>query len=103
MTVPVFKGVNLVARDLDAALAFYRTLGVEIPDDVVWRTASGPHHVEARNEGGADFDLDSEALARAYNAGFEAGTGAAGRCLLGFAVATRADVDSRHGALVEAG
>ena len=35
---PVFNGLNLVVRDMEATLAFYRKLGVEIPDSIVWDT-----------------------------------------------------------------
>jgi hypothetical protein len=37
---PVLALLDLVVRDMDATLAFYRRLGLEIPDHAVWRTAS---------------------------------------------------------------
>ena len=30
---PIFDGINLVVDDMDAAVAFYRRLGVEVPDE----------------------------------------------------------------------
>ena len=51
-----FSGLNLVAHDLDATIAFYRRLGMSIPDDKVWRTESGPHHVDDVH---ADSDVGS--------------------------------------------
>jgi len=38
--------VDLVARDMEATIAFYRALGVEIPEAAIWRTATGIHHVD---------------------------------------------------------
>jgi hypothetical protein len=32
---------------VNASIAFYRKLGMEITDAVVWRTPSGAHHVNA--------------------------------------------------------
>jgi catechol 2,3-dioxygenase-like lactoylglutathione lyase family enzyme len=43
---PVLDLLDLVVRDIDATLDFYRRLGLEIPDRAVWRTASGAHHVD---------------------------------------------------------
>ena len=43
---PLLDLLDLVVRDMDATLAFYRSLGLEIPDGAVWRTASGAHHVD---------------------------------------------------------
>jgi|GEM_PF-5061987 len=34
-SIPVLDGQNLVVRDMDAALTFYRKLGVDIPDAAV--------------------------------------------------------------------
>lgn len=36
--------IDLVCADVAKSLAFYRLLGVEIPEDKVWGAASGPHH-----------------------------------------------------------
>lgn len=57
--------VNIVSGDLDASMAFYRRLAMEIPDDTVWRTDSGAHHVNARaGDGGAKrLEIDSVAFA----------------------------------------
>ena len=47
MIKPTLSQINLVCGDVDASIAFYRRLGVEIPDAAVWRTATGGHHVSA--------------------------------------------------------
>ena len=61
--------INLVCTDLDDSIAFYRALGLDIPDDSVWKTDSGAHHVEIKMATGFELALDSQALAREYNAG----------------------------------
>ncbi len=40
----VMKQLDLVVRDMEASIAFYRAAGVEIPESAIWRTASGAHH-----------------------------------------------------------
>lgn len=68
-----FSGVSLIVHDMDESVAFYRRLGVEIPDAAVWRTHTGPHHATAPHaEGEAELQFESVKLAEAYNAGFRA-------------------------------
>ena len=103
MTSPKLEQLNLVVRDMEATLAFYRRLGLEIPDSSVWRTASGAHHVNLHLPNGLSLDLDSSALAARYNSGWrETGSGG-GRCVIGFSVATREEVDARYRELTAAG
>jgi catechol 2,3-dioxygenase-like lactoylglutathione lyase family enzyme len=97
---PTLDGINLVVRDIDATLAFYRALGVEIPDDAVWRTDSGAHHVEVEMPNGMRLDFDSPSLAAYYDGG---STHLDGGGVLGFSIATREAVDERYAALVSAG
>ena len=98
----VFDALNLVARDMDETLAFYRRLGVDIPENIVWRTDTGPHHVDLKMPGGVGLDFDSERLARVYNAGFQP-DGSGAPTLIGFRVASRKAVDERYDDLVAAG
>lgn len=95
-------GLNLIARDVEETLAFYQKLGVDIPESVVWRTDSGPHHVDLQTPGGMGLDFDSEKLAGAYNAGWKPDAAGA-RTLIGFRVETRETVDERYADLVGAG
>ena len=99
---PVLEGINLVCRDMEASLAFYQRLGLEIPESAIWRTDTGAHHVTIRMPNGADLELDSHALARVYNQGFEPGP-AGGQALLGFSLPTRDAVDETYADLVSAG
>lgn len=98
----VLDQVNLVARDMDATLDFYRLLGVEIPESSIWSTHSGAHHVDLAMPGGMSLDIDSVALAECYNAGWQRPEGGQS-AVLSFRVPTREDVDERFAALRNAG
>jgi catechol 2,3-dioxygenase-like lactoylglutathione lyase family enzyme len=96
MSKPVLNQINLVCGDLSASVAFYRRLGVEIPDAAVWRTPTGAHHVSAGDRSvdeAIDFDLDSTAFAQHWNIGWKGRADLKGRVVVGFGVPTRADVD----------
>jgi uncharacterized glyoxalase superfamily protein PhnB len=100
---PVLNQLDLVVRDIDAALAFYRRLGLEIPDSAVWRTASGAHHVDLNLPNGFHLHLDSMALAKSFNRGWPEAPGTGTRTIVGFALPTRETVDARYAELVAAG
>jgi uncharacterized glyoxalase superfamily protein PhnB len=98
-----FSGMNLVAHDLNATIAFYRKLGMSIPDDKIWHTGSGPHHVDGIHaNSNVGFDFDSQQLAKAYNAGHGADS-PGNKTVLGFSVGSREDVDELYSELVGAG
>ena len=60
-TGPTLNQVNIVSGNVDASIAFYRRLGVDIPDPRIWRTATGAHHVTAIASGeGEAASLDLE-------------------------------------------
>ncbi len=59
----VYTGLNLVAQDVEATVAFYRLLGITIPEAALWRTDSGVHHVADVEVGGSGvLEFDSPAL-----------------------------------------
>jgi uncharacterized glyoxalase superfamily protein PhnB len=91
---PVLDQVNLVVRDMPAAVDFYRRLGLEIPDRRPWDA----HHRSAETSGPIDFDLDSMEFATKWNEGT---TGAA--VTLGFKVSSRDEVDRLYTELTGAG
>jgi catechol 2,3-dioxygenase-like lactoylglutathione lyase family enzyme len=98
--------VNLVCGDMEASLAFYRRLGVDIPDAAVWRTATGAHHISAggrSSDVAIDFDLDSTAFAQCWNIGWKGRTDLRGRVVVGFSVDTRGAVDEVFLAMTNAG
>jgi catechol 2,3-dioxygenase-like lactoylglutathione lyase family enzyme len=102
---PVLNQVNVIGSDLDATLAFYRRLGVDIPEDRVWRTATGAHHITAAEGQGesAGLDLDSATFAQVWNTGWRGRTDLAGRVVVGFGVASRQAVDDIYGDMLSAG
>lgn len=56
---------NIIARDFDATVEFYRRLGMELKE------APGSHgirHAEAQLENGTRLEIDNGNLARIYNA-----------------------------------
>jgi catechol 2,3-dioxygenase-like lactoylglutathione lyase family enzyme len=106
MSKPILNQINLVCGDLDASIAFYRRLGVEIPDARVWRTPTGGHHAGAAEQSAdqaIDFDLDSTAFAQKWNAGWNGRTDLRGRVVVGFGLATRAEVDAVFRDMIGAG
>jgi catechol 2,3-dioxygenase-like lactoylglutathione lyase family enzyme len=75
MQGPVPDQFNLVVTDMDATVAFYRKLGLTIPDtDPQWQH----HHRTAVLPGGIDLDLDSSEFARHWNHGWRGGMGCSG-------------------------
>jgi catechol 2,3-dioxygenase-like lactoylglutathione lyase family enzyme len=103
---PVFNQLNVISGDLDASVKFYRRLGVPIPDDRVWRTETGVHHVSASTPKTPDqpqLDLDSAAFARLWNTGWQGQTDLRGRVVVGFGVNARENVDHLHAHMTEAG
>ena len=93
---PVFHQFNLVVRDMEATLAFYRRLGLTIPDtDPKW----DGHHRSAVMPNGVDLDFDSTAFAQQWDEGWSDGR----MGVLGFEVATRDAVDATYRDLVDDG
>lgn len=86
---PVLNQWDLVVRDIDASLAFYRCVGLEIPESTVWRTANGAHYVGLHLPNGFHLHLDSVALATSFNSGWPEVTGAGTKTIRGFAAPAR--------------
>jgi len=99
---PQFDQVNIVSSDMEASLAFYRRLGVNLPEADVWRTHSGAHHASVR-EGDADLDIDSAPFAAIWNKGWQGRSDLGGRVVVGFSVASREEVDRLFAELTAAG
>ena len=103
MPPPVLDQLNLVVRDMDRAIAFYRALGMALPDDAIWRTDSGAHHVVMRMPDGFELALDSYALAETYNAGWRTVAGSGSRAVVGFRLADAEAVDATYASLTALG
>jgi len=102
MTKPVLDQVNIVCGDMDASLSFYRRLGVDIPENNVWRTDTGAHHIGASGND-TQLDLDSTAFATHWNAAWKGRADLKGRVVVGFSVDTREDVDTLYRDMTGAG
>jgi uncharacterized glyoxalase superfamily protein PhnB len=95
---PNLNQLNIVARDFDRTLAFYRRLGVDIEES---GGGDGIRHVAVTLGNGLLLEFDNVELARMYNAARRQGAGSG--VVIGFSVATREAVDERYADLVAAG
>ncbi len=101
--IPDLNQLDLVVRDMDATIAFYRAVGVDIPEEAIWRTSTGAHHVDLTMPGGMILHFDSPALAKVYDRGWQEPTGTGTRNVLSFKVSSREDADRIHDKLVALG
>jgi uncharacterized glyoxalase superfamily protein PhnB len=103
---PTLNQLNIVSGNPAASIDFYRRLGVEIPDQQVWCTATGAHHASAEGvaaSDGVDLDIDSTTFAQVWNTGWRGRADLAGRVVVGFRVASREEVDRLYGEMTAAG
>ncbi len=100
---PDLNLVDLVVRDMEATIAFYRALGVDIPEKAIWRTKSGAHHVDLTMPGGVTLHFDSPTLAKFYDRGWKEPTGSGTRNVLSFRMESREAVDATHAKLTGLG
>jgi uncharacterized glyoxalase superfamily protein PhnB len=93
---PILNQINLVVSDVEATVAFYRRLGLNIPDteDQVFQS----HHREAQLPGEFDLEIDSVESARHWDKGWRSGAG-----VIGFKLSSRDEVDSIYANLTSAG
>jgi len=101
-TKPIFNQLNIISGDMETSIAFYRRLGVEIPEQEIWRTASGAHHVNGHSET-LDVELDSVEFAQIWNAGWRGRNDLKGRVVVGFGLDSRQSVDETYADLTGAG
>ncbi len=97
---PVFSQLNIVVRDMDAAIRFYRMLGLDISSTAgEWPPGSGARHVDGPPGGGVHVDLDNGAMTRIWaGQALEPGT-----AVIGFRVPTRDAVDDKFARLTAEG
>ncbi len=92
---PVPNQYSLVVSDMEASVAFYRRLGLDVPDvDPRWQD----HHRSAGLANGVHLDFDSAEFARYWDEGWSGGGG-----VIGFKVESRERVDEIYSDLVQAG
>lgn len=91
-----FDAIGLIVSDMTATLDFYRTLGLEIPED-----GDGEGHVEAKLPGGIRIMWDTVEVVRSFSK-WEPPTGGH-RMSLAFLCGAPAEVDSKYTELIAAG
>ncbi|AWK11877.1 VOC family protein [Streptomyces spongiicola] len=94
---PRLDAVGLVVSDMAASLAFYRRLGITIPEG-----AESAPHVEAVLPGGPRVLFDTEDTIRSFDPGWTRPEGR-DRVGLAFLCDSPAEVDKTYEELVEAG
>lgn len=97
-----FGHINIFVRDMEATIAFYRLLGLDVPDAFEWPPGSAATHVEVPMPGGHYLAFDNHEMARIWNTRFDAGR-KEGNIVVGLLVDTRDDVDRIYRAVEEAG
>lgn len=94
---PTFDVIGLVVRDMPAALAFYRRLGLDIP-----AAADTEPHVEVPLPGGLRLAWDTVETIRSFDPDWQPPSGGH-RMGLAFRCPRPAEVDKAYGDLIEAG
>lgn len=97
---PVLNQANLVVKDMAAALAFYRRLGLAV--EQAGRPEWARHHATVIMPNGFRLELDSTEFARQWNPGYRGSPGGGG-CMLFFGVASRDEVDRIFETMTAAG
>ena len=92
--MPELNAIGIVAADVARSVAFYRLLGVELPD-------AGEGHIEATLPSGVRFMLDSEDVVSSFRPDWTRETG--NQLALAFECSSAAEVDEIYHAAKAAG
>lgn len=92
---PVLSQLNVIVRDMDATLAFYRGLGFVIGAE------PGASHVELALANGLVVEFDDAESVATWDSGWPGTTG--GSIVLGLALPARAAVDAAYAGITAAG
>lgn len=92
-----FEVIGIVVADMARSLAFYRRLGMDIPD-----AADGEGHVDLSLPGGLRMSWDTVEVIHSFDAAWTPGTGGP-RVGLAFRCESPAEVDATYRDLVDAG
>ena len=103
MSTPILDQLNLVVHDMEKSIAFYRLIGLDLPDSAIWRTQTGAHHVVMRMPDGFELALDSHALAEVYNAGWRPTSTTGSRTVMSFRLQDATAVDDTYQRMTDAG
>jgi len=91
----ILNQVNLIVADMDATVAFYRKLGLDIEAE------PGAQHVNVRVSEGLHLEFDSTEFVGHWDSGWRGSTG--GSAVLGLSVQTRTAVDELYASLTADG
>jgi catechol 2,3-dioxygenase-like lactoylglutathione lyase family enzyme len=89
---PRLDMIGLAVRDLGASLAFYRRLGLDIPEDA-------KDHVEATLPSGLRIAWDTYEVMESFDSGWKPASGGSSAITLAFLVDSPAEVDSLYAEL----
>ena len=92
--MPELNAIGIVASDLARSIAFYRLLGVELPE-------GGEGHIEAALPSGVRLMLDSEEVIRSFRPDWTRETG--NQLALAFECTGPEEVDELYGRVKAAG
>jgi catechol 2,3-dioxygenase-like lactoylglutathione lyase family enzyme len=93
VAMPQLNAIGIVSSDLSRSIAFYRTLGLDVPD--------GDDHIDVALPNGVRFMLDSEEVVRSFRPDWTRATG--NQLSLAFECASAAEVDELYARVVAAG
>ena len=95
--------INIVVRDMQKSLAFYRLLGVSIEEmrGAEWAEWAR-HHVNGTTSNGVRVEFDSVAFAKQWNPGLDE-TKLGSAVIAIFHVSSREEVDRVHARVITAG
>jgi catechol 2,3-dioxygenase-like lactoylglutathione lyase family enzyme len=100
---PRLDQLNLVVDDMEATLAFYRRLGLTVDTPGEWPPGSGALHAEVHQPDGVRVEFDNVAMARIWHAGWRDPPDPGGRTVVGVALGSRDEVDTRYAELTAEG
>jgi catechol 2,3-dioxygenase-like lactoylglutathione lyase family enzyme len=95
MGQPLLNQLNLIVRDMEATVAFYRRLGLDA------KAEPGAPHVEVRFPNGMSLEFDTAESVGTWDRGWHGATG--GSNVLGFGVESRERVDELYREVTQAG
>lgn len=104
MATAAFNQVNIVSGDPEAALAFYRLLGVHVPDEAIFQTGAEILHISGPSDSGIEphFDIDSQSFVMSWIKDWKGRRDLAGKVIIGFKVQSRQIVDEIYSGLIGA-
>lgn len=89
------NAIGIVVTDMERTIAFYRLLGLEVPE------TPGEGHVDTFLPNGVRFMLDSEETVKSFRLDWSRATG--NQVALAFECTSSAEVDETYARMVEAG